>query len=69
MGVYSGTNVDALYEYFLGEGVAETEEVADNDSYGDYYDNSPATHDIPDYDWVSFFTGDQNDSDFEGFQS
>ena len=25
------------------------------------------THDIPDYDWTSFFADDENDSDFEGF--
>jgi len=43
--------------FFNGEGVAETEDVADNDSYLDYYGNSPATHEIPDYDWASFFHG------------
>jgi len=44
MGVYFGTSVqvrkvqagtedDALYEDFLGEGVAEIEDVADNEGY------------------------------------
>jgi len=33
----------------------------------DYYDDSPATYEILDYDWHSFFTDDENDSDFEGF--
>ena len=32
--------MDALCEDFLGEGVAETEDVADSDGYADYYDNS-----------------------------
>jgi len=42
---------DALYEDFLREDVAEseTEAVADNDSYTNYYDDSPATHEILDY--------------------
>ena len=53
-----GTKDDALHVFFFnGEGVAETEDVADNDSYLDYYGNSPATHEIPDYDWASFFHG------------
>ena len=38
-----------------GERVTETEDVADSDSYGDYYDDSVATCKFPDYDWVSFF--------------
>ena len=42
----NGTKVGVLYEDFLGEGVAETEDVADNNGYADYYDNSPATHEI-----------------------
>jgi len=33
-----GPKYYALYEDFLGEGVAETEDVADNDGYADYYD-------------------------------
>jgi len=52
---------------FLGGDVAETKDVADNDGYADYYDNSPATCEIPDYGWASFFLDDENDSDFEGF--
>ena len=44
-----GTEDDALYEDFLGEGVAETEDVADNDGYADYYDDFPATHEILEY--------------------
>ena len=55
--------MDALYEDFLGEGVAETEVVMDNDSYTDYYDDSPTTHEIPDYG----FMDDKNDTDFERF--
>ena len=43
--------------------IAETEDVADNDSN----DDSPATHEIPDYDWASFFTDDENDSEFKRF--
>jgi len=39
-----GLKDDALYEDFLGE----TEDVADNDGYADYYDDSPATHEILD---------------------
>ena len=31
-----GTKDDALYEDFLGKGVAETENVVDNDGYTDY---------------------------------
>ena len=49
-----GTKDDALCEDFLGEGVAETEDVLDNDGYADYYDNSPATHEIRDYGWARF---------------
>jgi hypothetical protein len=41
--------------------------VADSNGYGDYYDDSVATCEIPDYEWVSFFTDDDNDSDFERF--
>ena len=42
----------------------------DNDRYVGYYDYSPATHQIPDYDRTSFFlVDDENDSDFEGFYS
>ncbi|KAK2169964.1 hypothetical protein LSH36_5g02008 [Paralvinella palmiformis] len=44
-----GTEDDALYEDFLGEGVAETEDVADNDGYADYYEDFPATHEILEY--------------------
>ena len=49
-----GTEDDALYEDFLGECVAETENVMDNDGYADYYDDSLATCEIPDYDLASF---------------
>ena len=52
---------------FLVKEFAETEDVADNDGYADYYNNSPATHEILDYDWASFFVDDENGSDFEGF--
>ena len=52
---------DALYEDFLGAGVA------DNNCYADYYDNYPATHKIAYYGWASFFEDDENDSDFDGF--
>ena len=51
-----GTEDDALYE-----------DVADSGGYGNYYDYSVATCEIPDYDWVSFFADDDNDSNFEGF--
>ena len=63
------TKDDALYEDFLGKSVAEseTEDVADNDSYADYYDCSPTTHEIQDYDWASFIVADENYSDFEDF--
>ena len=61
------TKDDALYEDIFGEDVAETEDVADNDGYADYYDDSPATREIPDCSWASFFVDDENDSDFEGF--
>jgi len=54
-------------EDFLGEGVAETEDVTDNDGYAIYYDDSPATHEIPDYDWASFFWADDDDSNFVEF--
>jgi len=60
-----GTEDDAHYEDFYGEWVAETWDVADSDGYGDYYDDSVATCEIPDYDWVSFFVDDDNDSDFK----
>ncbi|KAK2142335.1 hypothetical protein LSH36_969g00011 [Paralvinella palmiformis] len=40
------TKDDVLYEDFLGEGVAETDDVADNNDYTDYIDYSPATHEI-----------------------
>ena len=33
----------------LGEGVAEAEDMVDNNGYADYYDDSPATHKISDY--------------------
>ena len=55
---------DALYEDFHGECVAETEDVVDSGGYSDYYDDSVATCEIPDYDWVSFFVDDDNDSRF-----
>jgi len=42
-----GTEDDTLYEDFLGIGVAETEDVADNDCCADYYDDSHSTHEIP----------------------
>ena len=45
-----GTKDDALYEDFLGKGVAKTKDVSDSDSYNDYYDDSPATHEILNYD-------------------
>ena len=45
-----GTKDDALCEDFLGKGVAETEDVVDNDRYADQYDDSPATNEILDYD-------------------
>jgi len=39
------TKDDALYEGFLGkESVAETGDMADDDGYANYYDDSPATH-------------------------
>jgi len=63
----SGIKDDALYEDFLGECVAETEDVVDNDRYSDYYDDSPTTHEILDYGWASFFTADENDSNLDGF--
>ena len=43
------TENDVLCEDFLGEGVPETGDVADNNSYADYYDNSPANFGILDY--------------------
>ena len=55
-----GTEDDALYEDFLGECVAETEDVVDSDGYGDYYNDSVAACEFPDYDWVSFFADDDN---------
>ena len=57
------TKDDVLYEDFLGEGVAETDDVADNNDYTDYIDYSPAIHEIP----VSFFADYENYSNFEGF--
>ena len=65
-GIYNkmdGTKDDALYEDFLEEGVNETEDVVDYDGQTDYYDNSPATHEISDQGFVD----DENCSDFEGF--
>ena len=64
-----GTEDSALFEDFLGEGVAETEDVVDNDGYDDYFNDFPATpvHKILDYDQASFFTDEENDYDFEGF--
>ena len=53
-----GTKDDALYEDFLGEGVAETEDLAVNNGYADYYDDSLATHEILNYGWM------MNDSHF-----
>jgi len=44
-----GTKDDALYKDVLGEGVAETEDVVDNDAYADYYNHSSATHEILDF--------------------
>jgi len=41
-----GTKDNVLYEDFLGEGVAETEDVVYNDGYPDYYNDSTATHKI-----------------------
>jgi len=61
------TKDDALYTDFLGESVAGTEDVDDNNSYTNYYDDSPTTNEITDYDWTSFFVDDENDSDFEEF--
>jgi len=46
---------DTLYEDFLSKGVAEAWDVADNSDYVDYYDESPVTFEILDYDWASFF--------------
>jgi len=60
------TEVDTLCEDFLGEGLTKTEDVADNDGYIDYHDDSPATHETLDYD---VFNDDRNDSDFERFSS
>ncbi|KAK2162361.1 hypothetical protein LSH36_100g11004 [Paralvinella palmiformis] len=62
-----GMKDDASYEDSLGEGVAKTEDVAYNDGYGDYYDDSLVISEILDYDWASFFTDDDNDSYFDGF--
>jgi len=62
-----GTKDDPLYENFLGKGHAETEDVADNNGYADYYDDSHAKHEISDYSWAGFFVEDKNDSYFEGF--
>ena len=54
------TEYDALYEDILGECVAETEDLADNEGYADYYNKSLATCEIPDYNWGSFFVDDDN---------
>jgi len=62
-----GMEDDALYEDFLGECVAKIEDVVDNDDNGDYYDDSLATCEIPNYNWASFFMDNDNDSGFEGF--
>ena len=43
-----------MYENFLVEGVAETEDVAGNEGYINYYDDSPTTVEILDYNWASF---------------
>ena len=48
------TEDESLYEDFLGEGVAETEDVAYNNNYADYYDNSPATNEILGYPGPAF---------------
>jgi len=53
-----GTKDDNWYEDFLGKGVAETEDVVDNDGYADYYDDSPATREILDYGWLALFVDD-----------
>jgi len=50
-----GTKDSAMYEDFLGEGIAETEDVVDNNSYADYFDDSSAKHEILDYNWAGFF--------------
>ena len=63
-----GMEDDALYEDFHGECVAKTEDVTDSDGYGNYYDDSVATCEIPDYDWVSFFADDKNDSHLRDFK-
>ena len=62
-----GTEDDALYKDFLGEDVADTQDVADNDRYADYYNNYSAIYEILDQDWANFFAADENDSNFEGF--
>ena len=62
-----GTKDHVLFEDFFVHGVAETEDVADNDGHADYYDYSPTTHEIPDYGCARYFADDENDSDFEGF--
>ena len=54
------TEDDDQFEDFFQEGVAKTWDVADNDSYVDYYDGSPAIHGILDYDWASLFVDDKN---------
>lgn len=37
----------------------------DNDGYADYYNDSPATHENPDYHWASFFADDENASNYK----
>ena len=37
--------------------VAETKDVMDKDGYADYYDDSPAINEIPDYGWAIVFHG------------
>jgi len=50
-----GIEDGALYEDFLGECVAKTKGMENNNGYDDYYDNSLGTCEILDYYWVSFF--------------
>ena len=56
-----GTKYDVLYEDFLGNSVADIEDVVDNDGYADHYDHSYGTHEILDYDRASFFADEEND--------
>jgi len=62
-----GAKDDAVYEDFLGKGVAVPDDVMDNNGYPDYYGNSPVMHEILDNSRASFFADDEIDSDFEGF--